>query len=363
MDPSASLNGPTYDNPVIVRVMVTGLISETARNDAPIRPENLQIDGSGVDVESGFNACYLQVWFRFSVQGTTAPRPCRYWPVPNSFWGDTALVQGTTRITRGPGIPTWSPNDCKGNPCHTYSGSQGVAITPLHVDLNLTASTRLPATGTSVRFTPSVTPTSIKGLAVPLTVRSWQWTAGGGGTGQTLACNGPANPCNAIIRESGSMRVDALANGEEQLQSAWVTAWNPPTACPTRVLPRYDSVSTQFSAIDGTHPDAHEGEDYKVASGTSVYAPVGGVVKYADAAGTAGITVVVVSPNVVSYFFHLQDVVVTVGQPVTAGQLLAHTDNTGHSTGPHLHFERHSSGPMWVKGHPSIKTAIAPCTF
>jgi murein DD-endopeptidase MepM/ murein hydrolase activator NlpD len=36
---------------------------------------------------------------------------------------------------------------------------------------------------------------------------------------------------------------------------------------------------------------------------------------------------------------HISRWTVTVGQPLAAGQLIAHSGNAGRSTGPHLHFE------------------------
>ena len=49
----------------------------------------------------------------------------------------------------------------------------------------------------------------------------------------------------------------------------------------------------------------------------------------------------------VARYFHLthQGVVVELGQPVSAGQLIGYSGNTGQSGGPHLHFDVQQCGP------------------
>src|SRR5207249_3753246 len=48
---------------------------------------------------------------------------------------------------------------------------------------------------------------------------------------------------------------------------------------------------------------------------------------------------------------------VAVGQPITAGQIVGIVGSSGHSSGPHLHFEVHLDG-----GH-TAATAIDPIGF
>lgn len=119
--------------------------------------------------------------------------------------------------------------------------------------------------------------------------------------------------------------------------------------------------TTKFGAVDRSHPLPHTGRDYRAPIGTPVYAPEPGTVRFAGPMGTAGIAAIVQSQNVNTYVFHLSGVVVRPGQAVNAGTLLGYTGNTGHSTGPHLHFEQTTPGPILLNPAARRATAIDPC--
>lgn len=83
----------------------------------------------------------------------------------------------------------------------------------------------------------------------------------------------------------------------------------------------------------------HNGLDYGLPTGTNVLAPhAGKVVEVSNDPTGYGVYVKIESDKEGSVLAHLKDTLVPVGATVTEGQLIAHSNNTGNSTGPHLHW-------------------------
>jgi murein DD-endopeptidase MepM/ murein hydrolase activator NlpD len=92
-------------------------------------------------------------------------------------------------------------------------------------------------------------------------------------------------------------------------------------------------------------PRFHYGQDITVSSGTNIYAPSDGVVKYAARQG--GFGKVIKLDHGYGYrtiFAHLSKIYVKWGQKVKRGDLIGKSGNTGRSAGPHLHYEVHRNG-------------------
>ena len=88
----------------------------------------------------------------------------------------------------------------------------------------------------------------------------------------------------------------------------------------------------------------HAGVDFGTPVGTPIVAASNGTVLAAGPATGFGQWVKLQhAGNVTTVYGHISRWTVTVGQPITAGQLIAYSGNEGHSTGPHLHFEIHSN--------------------
>lgn len=86
----------------------------------------------------------------------------------------------------------------------------------------------------------------------------------------------------------------------------------------------------------------HWGVDISAPNGTPVVATVDGVVVragYDDVYGMGGNVKVCASNGWCVIYMHLQAWAVQVGERVTVGQNIGWVDNTGNSTGPHLHYQ------------------------
>ena len=110
-------------------------------------------------------------------------------------------------------------------------------------------------------------------------------------------------------------------------------------------------VTGPITQLFGENPDfykqfgfpGHNGIDFGIPNGTPVLAAAKGVVdkvsfenggygNYVKLRHTDG------SSTYYTYYAHLMQATVTAGQNVEAGAVVGHSNNTGASTGPHLHF-------------------------
>lgn len=83
----------------------------------------------------------------------------------------------------------------------------------------------------------------------------------------------------------------------------------------------------------------HNGLDISAALGTAVRAAMDGTVATTGySAGLGNYVIIRHHAGWQSVYGHLKSISVKAGQRVAAGQLVAHSGNTGYSTGPHLHF-------------------------
>lgn len=91
----------------------------------------------------------------------------------------------------------------------------------------------------------------------------------------------------------------------------------------------------------------HPGMDIAVAAGTPIRAADGGRVAIAGWVGGYGnYTCIQHSPSLSSCYGHQSEIDVHIGQAVGQGQVIGRVGSTGHSTGPHLHFEARVNGSV-----------------
>jgi murein DD-endopeptidase MepM/ murein hydrolase activator NlpD len=89
----------------------------------------------------------------------------------------------------------------------------------------------------------------------------------------------------------------------------------------------------------------HEGIDIAAPTGTPIWAAAAGTVVYAGWLGGYGNLVVVDhGGGFATAYAHTSAILVAVGRSVAQGETIALVGSTGHSTGPHVHFEVRVNG-------------------
>lgn len=103
--------------------------------------------------------------------------------------------------------------------------------------------------------------------------------------------------------------------------------------------------------ITQKYSDYHHGLDIGARYGSDIIASRAGTVIWADWgwAGYGNLVVVDHGERLKTYYAHLREFNVVVGDEIVRGQKLGECGNTGHSTGPHLHFEIQQN---WVRFDP-----------
>ncbi|HCJ10221.1 MAG TPA: peptidase M23 [Clostridiales bacterium] len=91
----------------------------------------------------------------------------------------------------------------------------------------------------------------------------------------------------------------------------------------------------------------HTGIDIAAPYGASIRAAAAGRVSYAGWYGNYGRCVILDhGGGLQTLYAHAHEILVTVGESVAQGQVIARVGTTGNSTGPHLHFEVRVSGSI-----------------
>lgn len=120
---------------------------------------------------------------------------------------------------------------------------------------------------------------------------------------------------------------------------------------------RWGEAQPQGAPVKGVLTQAyharHYGLDFGIAVGTPIRTTMDGKVVYAGWNNEGyGNLVIVENGAYRTYYAHLSQIPVTVGQSVQAGSVIGLSGNTGNSTGPHLHYE------VRIDGKPIDPTSI-----
>jgi murein DD-endopeptidase MepM/ murein hydrolase activator NlpD len=89
----------------------------------------------------------------------------------------------------------------------------------------------------------------------------------------------------------------------------------------------------------------HQGIDIGVGTGTPIKAAASGTIIYCGwESGYGNLTVIDHGGNLATAYGHQSSIAVACGQQVAQGEVIGYVGSTGHSTGPHLHFEVRING-------------------
>lgn len=111
------------------------------------------------------------------------------------------------------------------------------------------------------------------------------------------------------------------------------------------VKPVTGTITSRFGAVEDIRDHAHKGMDIAAPNGTDIKAAADGTVTYAGVMGGYGNLVIISHGNgIKTYYGHCSKIYVSVGEEVTAGDVIAAVGSTGYSTGNHLHFEIQKNG-------------------
>ena len=114
-----------------------------------------------------------------------------------------------------------------------------------------------------------------------------------------------------------------------------------PNAPPSLRWPLTTITVTVGSPFGARWGKPHEGIDLPAPVGTPVFAAADGTVVYAGHGirGYGNLIVIKHSGDLMTVYAHNSALLVSQGKPVRAGDRIALVGQSGHATGPHLHFE------------------------
>lgn len=165
----------------------------------------------------------------------------------------------------------------------------------------------------------------------------------------SLALGNKVDPqtVSGSLDQLAALRDDALSGRislalQDGLSPSYTGSWTTLADAPS-LWPVEGRVTSSFGErqdpIDGEGA-FHPGIDIAAPTGTPVHATAAGVVTGADLGRGYGRTVELNDGHdIMTVFAHLSALAVVPGQHVSRGQIIGYVGDTGHSTGPHVHYE------------------------
>ena len=144
-------------------------------------------------------------------------------------------------------------------------------------------------------------------------------------------------------------RVSSSAGGGSSGGGASVPLDSCPVGPPT-------SFSNSWGAPRGGGTRRHQGTDMMAPFDTPIRAAVDGKITRVGNGGLGGVTLYLFGAGTEFYYAHLKTRSVSVGQSVSAGQVIGTNGNSGNASGgpPHLHIQIHPGGGGPINPYPSL---------
>ena len=149
-----------------------------------------------------------------------------------------------------------------------------------------------------------------------------------------LASQSTNNPA-AMIAANGQLATNASAFNAPMMSGSTVPS----------IWPTIGVVTSPYGLRWGGS-DFHPGIDIANDLGTPIVATADGIVEYAgwNSGGYGNMVDINHGNGIMTRYGHASQVLVSAGQSVARGQVIALMGSTGFSTGPHVHYEVHVNG-------------------
>lgn len=187
-----------------------------------------------------------------------------------------------------------------------------------------------------------------------------QWTPSGNPSGRKVATPaGRVNASDSLGKMRGTtvspqMRIPPLAAVDQYLPRA-IDETIPPPSSSSSIAYTWPAKGTLTSGFGWRWGRMHKGIDVANSTGTPVVASAEGTIEKAgwNNGGYGNLVDIRHPDGSMTRYGHNSKILVQPGQLVHQGETIALMGSTGHSTGPHSHFEIHPSG----------KGAVNPIAF
>ena len=136
------------------------------------------------------------------------------------------------------------------------------------------------------------------------------------------------------------IRANAILEGLDRMNLYRIAAEKSPFSMPVKAAFRFTSGFGYRHDPKGAGNRMHTGTDFAGAAGTPVLATADGVVVHADwSSGYGRLVRIRHAFGIETYYAHLAQIRVSVGQKVSRGDRIGDMGSSGRSTGTHLHYE------------------------